>query len=334
MKTFSVALLIVALLIGSAPTSAQTVITRLGRAPVTTTLHSTAQLVAHRQQILAAAKTLKLTQGETETLTDALDNTPQLFEYVVLPRHLDAMTGSGPNGYDAIFNVTIPANTHGWALAYSYGSRRTLFYIPAACGNISIVRSLALPVRAVHRKPPVVIPATETPPAAVISAEQVAAAPAPAFAPNPGFWARYGPILGGILVPIVGCAFAGLLFASRRAADYSAASQTDATPFGKPSRPTPTPVTSPTPHPTMTPHPTPTPVFTPTPHPTMTPHPTPTPVVTPTPHPTPTPVITPTPHPTMTPHPTPTPVVTPTPHPTATPTVQPRTTPTPTPSRP
>ena len=201
--------MVVALLIASAPTSAATVITKLGKSPVTVPLHSTAELVAHRRQILAAAKTLKLTQGETETLTDALDNMPSLFQYVVLPRHLDAITGMGPHGYEALFDVTIPANSHGWVLAYSYGSKRTLFYIPAACGNISIVRSLALPVPAVHHKPPVVIPPTETPPVPLVAAEAVAPPPAPAFAPNPGFWARYGPIIGGILVPIVGCAFAG-----------------------------------------------------------------------------------------------------------------------------
>ena len=107
-KKFSVVLMVVALLIASAPTSAQTVITKLGKSPVTAPLHSTAELVAHRRQILAAAKTLKLSQGETETLTDALDNMPSLFQYVVLPRHLDAITGMGPNGYEALFNVTIP----------------------------------------------------------------------------------------------------------------------------------------------------------------------------------------------------------------------------------
>src|SRR5579883_1123037 len=313
-----------AFIIVALPTNAESsdpvVISHLGRYTVAgSSLPSTALLRARRSRLLAAARTIPLTQGEYEALSAELTS-PTVLQYGPIPRRLDVMT-SGPAPYHAIHNVLIPPNQHGWHLTFSHGIHRTDIYIPNACGNVSVIRTIEhpkkvaaarfvrKPVEAPAPLPPTAAPAPELTPTPL--------PPTPTPGPNKKFLARYWPELGALLIACVTqvkignfrlCSFGG--------------HGSHSTPAPKPSvtgAPGPTPKTTATPThgPTPTPVPssTPTPVHSPTPTPI--PSPTPTPYNTPTP--TPTPMPTWTPMPTPTPHPTCTPKPTPTPHPTCTP---------------
>jgi len=323
-----------AFIIVALPTNAESsdpvVISHLGRYTVAgSALPSTALLRARRSRLLAAAKTIPLTQGEYEALSAELTK-PTVLQYGPIPRRLDAMT-SGPAPYHAIHNVLIPPNQHGWHLTFSHGIHRTDIYIPNACGNVSVVRTIERPRKVAaarfKRKPPMEAPAPLPPTAA--PAPELTPPPTPTPGPNKKFLARYWPELGALLIACVTqvkignfrlCSFGGHGSHSTPAPKPSITGAPGPTP--KPTAtptpvhsPTPTPVPTPTPTPYHTPTPTPVPTPTPTPYhtPTPTPMPTWTPMPTPTPHPTCTPKPTPTPHPTCTPKPTPTP------HPTCTP---------------
>ncbi len=153
---------------------------------------STAELRAHARELIAASKTLGLTQGESDALSDALLHYPKLFGYGPIPRHLDAMTSGGPNGYHAIRNVIIPPDQYGWELAFSHGTTRTVFYIPNRCGNVSIVRSY---VPAPATPPPAGTPIPAASPLAAPTPAELVTTP-PAFIPSPtpapaNPWRRY-----------------------------------------------------------------------------------------------------------------------------------------------
>ena len=262
------ALISLSLVLLEIPTSAQTVIPRLGVSPVIGPVTSTARLRAHRKELLAAAKTLNLTDGEYYALKGELDD-PRVLQYGLIPRHLDAMTSGGPSGdFHAIRNVIIPANQYGWPLAFSHGNKRTDFYIPNACGNVSIVRSKIPKVAPISTSPvPTPVPPTAAPPT---QAPPPTPAPTPMAAVTPGpnkkFFARYWPAIAGLVL---------ICATQMRIGDFRLCSF-----GGHGSKPTPgpRPTTStnpgpPPPTPTPIP-PTPTPIpATPTPKPTCTPKP-------------------------------------------------------------
>lgn len=134
-------------------------ITQLGRAPVAGKLASTAALKAHRVEILRAAVKLHLSARAFDALRAALGTSDRL-QYGLLPRRLDAMA-SGPAPYHVLYHVLIPGHQFGWHIRV-VGRVRTLdLYIPAACGNLSFVRSRRLAVRPsdVHPLPTFRVPA-------------------------------------------------------------------------------------------------------------------------------------------------------------------------------
>src|SRR5579872_4733698 len=301
------------LLLVEMPTSAQTyppvVLKRLGRYPVVPSVESTARLRASRRTLLAAAKTIPLTPDEYDALAAELAQ-PRVLQYGLIPRHLDAMT-SGPAPFHALHNVTIPPKQYGWHLTVTHGVHRSDIYIPNACGNVSVVRSIEKakpPVRrrgtSVKTSPqPSALPPTQAPSPTASPSPAAALTPTPPPRKNKTFLQRYWPVLAGVVVLCLSQTRIG----NFRVCSFGGHGSHGSTPAPKPSSSgppgPPPPPHSPTPKPTTTPIPSPTP----TSHPTNTPPPTPPP--TPTPHPTITPYPTPTPtsHPTTTPSPSPTP---------------------------
>jgi hypothetical protein len=155
-----------------------TVIAELGTAPLLGTSVSTAQMrarVAHNEGILsAAAARLGLSAGEYAQFHAAIDDSR--VAWVTMPRHLDAMTWQGGGRVYALHDVVIPANTHGWEVDLRSRGQILALYMPAKCGNLSLVRKAA-PAIAHHAVVPVYVAAV--PPVVAPPPVVVAAAPAP-----------------------------------------------------------------------------------------------------------------------------------------------------------
>lgn len=176
-KGIFLAPLLIALTVGPA-LAKPTVIAELGTAPLLGTSASTAQMrarVAHNEGILsAAAVRVGLSAGEYAQFHAAIDDSR--VAWVTLPRHLDAMTWQGGGKVYALHDVVIPANTHGWEVDIRSRGQILALYMPAKCGNLSLVRKAA-PVIAHHAVAPVrvaeTVPAPVAPPPVVVAAAPV-----------------------------------------------------------------------------------------------------------------------------------------------------------------
>lgn len=166
------------------PALAQThVIAELGTAPLIGQISSTGELQSDftRDQDLfrAAGSKLGLTSKEYAAFRDRL--AAHQLTYVTIPRHLDAMSWSSGGQVYVLHDVRIPAGTHGWEVDLAEPAGEVALFIPARCGNLSIVRRspVHLARRAAAHKPKVVAvnnASLQTPPAAPA---------APAAAPGP-----------------------------------------------------------------------------------------------------------------------------------------------------
>lgn len=157
-----------------------TVIGELGTAPLLGRSSSTAQMrmrVARNEGVLSAAATkLGLTTNQYALFRAELASSR--VAWVTVPRHLDAMTWQGGGRVYALHDVEIPANTHGWEVDLPDGRGRVLaLYMPALCGNLSILRKSA-PLIA-HHAPPTRVAALAATPPAPPPAPPIEAAPAP-----------------------------------------------------------------------------------------------------------------------------------------------------------
>ena len=174
--------------LGAAPALAHTtVISRLGEAPLLGTSSSTAQMrarVARNEGVLSAAAT-KLGLSSDQYALFRAELASSRVSWVTVPRHLDAMTWQGNGRVYALHDVMIPANTHGWEVDLPDGRGRVLaLYMPALCGNLSILRKSA-PVVAHHAPPTRVAALVAPPPAPPIEAAPAPLAPAPPAPPVP-----------------------------------------------------------------------------------------------------------------------------------------------------
>jgi hypothetical protein len=162
------------------------VIAQLGNAPLVAQIASTTQLqndVARDSALYrAAGDRLGLTPHEYALFAQRI--AAKQVSYVTVPRHLDAMTwASGGNVY-ALHDVVIPANTMGWEVDLQEGHQVLALFVPARCGNLSVLRR-TLPVLAQagrqHHKPMVEAAATAPPvaPAAPIAQAPAVGLPAP-----------------------------------------------------------------------------------------------------------------------------------------------------------
>jgi hypothetical protein len=158
-----------------------TVIAELGTAPLLGTSVSTAELrsrVAHNEGTLSAAATKAgLTSGEYAQFRAAIDSSH--LAWVTVPRHLDVMTWQANGNVYALHDVMVPAQTHGWEVDIPRGHQMIAVYMPAKCGNLSVVRR-AIPVVAQRPQPKRVLPlhSAELPPPQAIPVADVPLAPA------------------------------------------------------------------------------------------------------------------------------------------------------------
>ena len=123
-----------------APLQAQThVITTLGGTPLLGTLSSRAQLqsaaLSLRDRFHAAARELGLNEKDFRELQAGLGSA----RYVVVPRHLDAMAWYS-GGTRVTSDVIIPPDTRGWEVDIRHAGKLVRVFIPAICGNLSILR--------------------------------------------------------------------------------------------------------------------------------------------------------------------------------------------------
>jgi hypothetical protein len=149
-----------------------TVIAELGTAPLLGTSTSTAEMrarVARNEGIVsAAAVKLGLSAGEYAQFHAAIDQSH--VAWVTVPRHLEAMSWQGGGKVYVLHDVIIPAGTHGWEVDVPSHGQILALYMPAKCGNLSLVRKQPKVIAHIPRRLPVVTTAVVEAPAIVVAA--------------------------------------------------------------------------------------------------------------------------------------------------------------------
>ena len=122
--------------------------------------------------------------------------------WVTLPRHLDAMSAIHRNGNVYIVrDVVIPAGSSGWEVDLHEPHQLVRLFMPASCGNLSVIRT------------PIVVHLAKRPPLPPRHIETAAASPPPptpapvaaeAFPPPPHHNAGIFALLGGIIWLLIG----------------------------------------------------------------------------------------------------------------------------------
>jgi len=190
-------------------------IAQLGTAPLTGEIASTSQLQANvnRQRHLFEVAGTKLGLSPREFAQFAARIDAKQLTYVTIPRHLDAMSWSSGGRVYVLHDVIIPAQTKGWEIDLQEQDHVVALFVPARCGNLSILRR-PLPAIAKAPAPPprVAVEAAATAPPVAPAAPAVSmpapppATPAPyesvaSSTPPVTHHARWWPLL---LIPIVG----------------------------------------------------------------------------------------------------------------------------------
>ncbi|MHB8433753.1 MAG: hypothetical protein ACYC8W_11035 [Candidatus Tyrphobacter sp.] len=134
---------------------AQHVLPVLGTAPLLGAMSSTADLqerVRERHAMFeTAAQDLGLTDAETQELVSHIMSGQ--VRWGVVPQHLDAMTWAWDGSVYMYRDVVIPAGEYGWETDIRVGPNVHALFIPAACGNLSLVER-SEPVAYVPPPPP------------------------------------------------------------------------------------------------------------------------------------------------------------------------------------
>ncbi len=124
-----------------APARAQHVLPVLGTAPLLGRMNSTAELqerVSERRTMFeTASEDLGLTGAETQELEAKIAD--GRVRWVMVPRHLDEMTWAWDGSVYMYRDVIIPADEYGWEVDIPVGAVVHALFIPAACGNLSLV---------------------------------------------------------------------------------------------------------------------------------------------------------------------------------------------------
>lgn len=145
------------------------VISELGTFPLLGDSASTPDLRQHiavRRTLFSTAGTeLGLTKAEYAELSARIEGNK--LAWVTVPRHLDAMTWSNAGRVYVIHDVTIPANTLGWEVDLREPDAILAVFIPARCGNLSLVRR-ALPIVADRPSAPRIQTVAVNVPAAIV----------------------------------------------------------------------------------------------------------------------------------------------------------------------
>lgn len=197
---------------GSAAFAHPIEIATLGRAPLmgesTTPGQLKSNIQAHPALLHQAADKLGLSREEWNQFELAMSvGKPN---WVTVPRHLDAMTWASGGQVHVLHDVVIPANQKGIEVDLHDGGKIVSIFVPAKCGNISVIRRTAPHIAAVKRPAPRVAAARIAPvplPAPVIAAPAAApvvaaVAPAPVVPVVPVVAASHGvsllPLLGAL----------------------------------------------------------------------------------------------------------------------------------------
>lgn len=139
-RPLAVAALIVSM---GLPAMAQPIeIATLGRAPLMGESTNSAELqsnVKHNEALLRrAGMSLGLTNEQYEQFRLAIEvGKPN---WVTVPRHLDAMTWASGGQVHVLHDVIIPANQKGVEVDLVSGDRQIALFLPAKCGNLSVIR--------------------------------------------------------------------------------------------------------------------------------------------------------------------------------------------------
>jgi hypothetical protein len=162
-------------------------IATLGRAPLLGQSTNVSELRynvrTHESRVRRAAYDLGLTRGQYEEFRRALDSKHP--NWVTIPRHLDAMTWQSGGQVHVVHDVIIPPNQKGVEVDLTSGDRIVSVFMPAACGNLSVIRRPVPHVAAVHNFPvPHPRPVAAAPEPAATTAPEVAVAPAAVLVPE------------------------------------------------------------------------------------------------------------------------------------------------------
>jgi hypothetical protein len=141
--------------LASVPAQAQHVLPVLGTAPLLGRMSTTTQLqerVSERRAMFETASAdLGLTSAETQELEAKI--AAGRVRWVRVPRHLDEMTWAWDGSVYMYRDVVIPADEYGWEIDISEGTNVHAVFIPAACGNLSLVER----TREISYSPPPVV---------------------------------------------------------------------------------------------------------------------------------------------------------------------------------
>jgi hypothetical protein len=147
-------------LMGGVSDAQEHVLPVLGTAPLLGRMSSAAELRERVQERSAmfdtAAEDLGLTSAETSQLVSQIMSGQ--VRWVRIPRHLDAMTWAWDGSVYMYRDVVIPQDEYGWETDIRVGSNVHELFIPAACGNLSLVEASA-------PQPVAYVPPPEQPPA-------------------------------------------------------------------------------------------------------------------------------------------------------------------------
>lgn len=195
-------------------------ISELGSAPLVGQIASTAQLQSDvsrdRERFEIAGAQLGISPKEYARFAQRIASRQVI--YVTLPRHLAAMSWSSAGRVYVVRDIVIPANTMGWEVDLREGNQLLALFVPARCGNLSIVRKTlpAVAAASTHRRVKVEAIATTPSASAPVAAATAPPAPvtmmpvppAPTSAPvqsvaqsTPAHHARLWPLL--LLIPVV-----------------------------------------------------------------------------------------------------------------------------------
>lgn len=144
----------------TAAAQAQHVLPELGTAPLlgpgamSSAQELRERVSEHRGMFETASADLGLTSAETAQLEEAIFSGN--VTWVRVPRHLDEMTWAWDGSVYMYRDVIIPADSYGWEIDIPVGSTVHALFIPAACGNLSLVeRSRQI---SYHPQPPRYVP--------------------------------------------------------------------------------------------------------------------------------------------------------------------------------
>ncbi|MDQ6781596.1 MAG: hypothetical protein M3Z37_10660, partial [Candidatus Eremiobacteraeota bacterium] len=135
------ALVLLSLWLGSPAAASPHIIASLGSQPLlgkakdAATLR--ARMAAQSERLKAAAYQLGIQPAEYVQISQRLHAEPV---WVVVPRHLDGMAWYARGQTRVERDVVIPADTYGWEAELVESDQVLDVYLPAACGNLSVVR--------------------------------------------------------------------------------------------------------------------------------------------------------------------------------------------------